>query len=67
MNSYVVTEKTGEALAAGMLDLAHNSTLRQTLALHGSNTARAHYDPHRIGRHGAALFRCVHTGGVPKF
>lgn len=57
VNSYVVSEKTGDALAAGMLDLARNATLRQHLAAHGSYTARNHYDPHRIGRHGAAVFR----------
>ncbi len=57
VNSYVVSEKSGDALAEGILILAANETLRRQLGSVGAMTAATYYDTHRLGWHGASMFR----------
>lgn len=57
VNSYVVSSKTHEALAQGMVDLAANGSLRESIAQNARAMVAEKYNYDRVESHGAALMR----------
>ncbi len=57
VNSYIVSDKSSEALATGMMTVASNATLRGTLATAARDMVVKWYDPQRIELHGAQMYR----------
>jgi hypothetical protein len=57
VNSFAVETRSPEALSAGMIEVASNESLRQSLVSNAYTMATRYYSPDRIEGHSAMLFR----------